>query len=116
MQRTSAPEKLKRAICNAVASLNIIRHVTVTWDSQRNLIYIKNEFAFCPDFELKYSETYNMYHAYIYVKSRDTDEKAKAGYTFMRVDSSLAAVDFLNVVQTIYRRRPGPNWSSEETQ
>lgn len=99
--------RFKTRVYNVISSLTIIRDVKVTRDEDKKFFYITNENAFAPDFELKYSEQYNCYHVYIHLKNRHKDCKENDDYAIMVIDSSLAACDFVNVVQTLYRRRAG---------
>lgn len=97
----------KNRISSTMRNLNIITHCNVSWDDDRDVIGIRHERAYCPDFELKYSQQYNVYHVYILTKSRDTEEKQRSGYTIMVVDSGLAATELCTAIQMFYRRRPG---------
>ncbi len=116
MKNSSAPEKFKNHISNTIAGLNVIKHVTVTWNSDRTKIHVEDSYAFCPDFLLVYSEEYNMYHLYIKLKDRDVQDKQVVGYSIMRIGSAIAACQFVSMVTTMYSRRTGPNWSSSEAE
>ncbi len=100
--------KFKRRVYNIMSSLGIMGHVKV-YDQcgDFNHIYIESSYAMACDFYLKYSEQYNVFHLYIYTKGRGQDEKENNGYTIAVIDSSLAACDIVNVIETLHRRRPG---------
>lgn len=99
--------RFKNRIFNTVASLGVIRSVSVTRDGDKNNIYVSHEQAFPPDFHLKYSEQYNCFHVYIHLKNREKEWKENNDYAIMVIDSGLGAADFVNIVQTLYRRRAG---------
>lgn len=97
----------KTNVTRMMSSLNVITHCKVSWEPDRSKIYIRHDRNFCPDFEMKFSEQYGVYHVYILIKARDTDEKVLAGYTIMVVDSGCAAAELNSMIQMLYRRRPG---------
>ena len=103
--------RFKTRIYKAISALGVIRHVKVTRDEDKKFFYIENSNAFAPDFELKYSEQYNCYHVYIHLKNRTKDDKGNDDYAIMVIDSGLGACDFVNIVQTLYRRRAGQRGS-----
>ncbi len=98
--------RFKTRIFNIVNNLAVIRSVKVTRTDDKNNIYIENDNAFAPDFQLKYSEQYNRYHVYIHLKNREKEHKENNDYAIMVIDSGLAATDLVNIIQIMYRRRP----------
>lgn len=100
-------KRLKNGVTRIISSLNAIASVTVSWDAEKKLVVIANSYSMCPGFEIKYSEDYNVYHVYIVIKGRGDEEKVRTGYPLMVIDGDLSAVEFINMVQMLYRRRAG---------
>lgn len=96
--------RLLNKVFSVVNHLGIISNCTVLRTKNKEVIYIRNQRATAPEFELRYSREEDVF--YVYIWTCDTDGNLNRGqYPFMELDSGLSAVELCSVIQVLFRRR-----------